>query len=435
MRLELARSAGFCYGVRRAVQMAEMAAEGGRPCVMLGPIIHNRDVIAYLESIGVGLVDTPEEVPPGTAVLIRSHGEGRPVHEALARLGRPVIDATCPNVSRIHQIVSRAEEGGRQVLIIGTRTHPEVAAIAGWCRRPVVREGAEEPGYAAYAAALAARREPVAAPRVVYQGEPGCYSEEAAVGFFGPEVSSRGLAWFPDVFAALERGEADYAVLPVENSSTGSIRQVYDLLAQYNYYVVGECQVKVEHCLMALPGVALEDIHTVYSHEQGLMQCERYLDAHRGWRRVPTLDTAGSAKQVAESGDRTAAAICSRRAAQIYGLHILAEGVNYNAMNHTRFVVVSPVLELRPGRNKISTVFRLPHQSGSLHEILTVFAVQGLNLLKIESRPIPGRGWEYLFFLDFTSDLAAPEMDGVLHELGQLAAEFRILGNFRGYEP
>ena len=144
MRLELARSAGFCYGVRRAVQMAEMAAEEGRPCVMLGPIIHNRDVIAYLESIGVGLVDTPEEVPPGTAVLIRSHGEGRPVHEALARLGRPVIDATCPNVSRIHQIVSRAEEGGRQVLIIGTRTHPEVAAIAGWCRRPVVLEGGAE---------------------------------------------------------------------------------------------------------------------------------------------------------------------------------------------------------------------------------------------------------------------------------------------------
>ena len=144
MRLELARSAGFCYGVRRAVQMAEMAAEGGRQCVMLGPIIHNRDVIAYLESIGVGLVDTPEEVPPGTAVLIRSHGEGRPVHEALARLGRPVIDATCPNVSRIHQIVSRAEEGGRQVLIIGTRTHPEVAAIAGWCRRPVVLEGVAE---------------------------------------------------------------------------------------------------------------------------------------------------------------------------------------------------------------------------------------------------------------------------------------------------
>lgn len=354
------------------------------------------------------------------------------VGEYKQRAGIPVLDA-----GREKQVIAAktalTDDPARKADVAAL--YEEIMAISRRQQRKLVREGAEEPGYAAYAAALAARREPVAAPRVVYQGEPGCYSEEAAVGFFGPEVSSRGLAWFPDVFAALERGEADYAVLPVENSSTGSIRQVYDLLAQYNYYVVGECQVKVEHCLMALPGVALEDIQTVYSHEQGLMQCERYLDAHWGWRRVPTLDTAGSAKQVAESGDRTAAAICSRRAAQIYGLHILAEGVNYNAMNHTRFVVVSPVLELRPGRNKISAVFRLPHQSGSLHEILTVFAVQGLNLLKIESRPIPGRGWEYLFFLDFTGDLAAPEMDGVLHELGQLAAEFRILGNFRGYEP
>ena len=354
------------------------------------------------------------------------------VGEYKQRAGIPVLDA-----GREKQVIAAktalTDDPARKADVAAL--YEEIMAISRRQQRKLVREGAEEPGYAAYAAALAARREPVAAPRVVYQGEPGCYSEEAAVGFFGPEVSSRGLAWFPDVFAALERGEADYAVLPVENSSTGSIRQVYDLLAQYNYYVVGECQVKVEHCLMALPGVALEDIHTVYSHEQGLMQCERYLDAHWGWRRVPTLDTAGSAKQVAESGDRTAAAICSRRAAQIYGLHFLAEGVNYNAMNHTRFVVVSPVLELRPGRNKISAVFRLPHQSGSLHEILTVFAVQGLNLLKIESRPIPGRGWEYLFFLDFTGDLAAPEMDGVLHGLGQLAAEFRILGNFRGYEP
>ena len=354
------------------------------------------------------------------------------VGEYKQRAGIPVLDA-----GREKQVIAAktalTDDPARKADVAAL--YEEIMAISRRQQRKLVREGAEEPGYAAYAAALAARREPVAAPRVVYQGEPGCYSEEAAVGFFGPEVSSRGLAWFPDVFAALERGEADYAVLPVENSSTGSIRQVYDLLAQYNYYVVGECQVKVEHCLMALPGVALEDIQTVYSHEQGLMQCERYLDVHRGRRRVPTLDYAGSAKQLAWSGDRVAAAICSRRAAEIYGLHILAEGVNYNAMNHTRFVVVSPVLELRPGRNKISTVFRLPHQSGSLHEILTVFAVQGLNLLKIESRPIPGRGWEYLFFLDFTGDLAAPEMDGVLHELGQLAAEFRILVNFRGYEP
>ena len=248
-------------------------------------------------------------------------------------------------------------------------------------------------------------------------------------------MNSRGLAWFTDVFAALDAGEADYAVLPVENSSTGSIRQVYDLLAQYRYYIVGEWQVKVEHCLMALPGVTMDDIRTVYSHEQGLMQSERFLDAHRDWHRVPTLDTAGSAKEVAASGDRTAAAICSRRAAQLYGLNILAEKVNYNNANTTRFVVVSPVPEHRTERNKISALFTLPHQSGSLHEILTIFAVQNLNLLKIESRPIPGRNWEYLFFLEFTGDLEAPGMDGVLHELSQLAAGMRILGNFKAYEP
>ena len=313
--------------------------------------------------------------------------------------------------------------------------YESIMAIARRQQRHLVREREDDPGYAAFAAAVENRREPVASPRVVYQGEPGCYSEEAAVDFFGPGVDRRGLPWFPDVFAALERGEADYAVLPVENSSTGSIRQVYDLLAQYSYYVVGECQVEVRHCLMALPGVKLEDIKTVYSHEQGLMQSEKYLDGHRDWKRVPTLDTAGAAKLVAQTGDRTAAAIGPRRAAEIYGLDILAEAINYNSMNHTRFVVVSPVMELRPGRDKISAVFRLPHESGSLHSILTVFAVQGLNLLKLESRPIPGRGWEYLFFLDFTGDVLSPELDGVLHELGQLSAQFRILGNFKGCEP
>lgn len=348
------------------------------------------------------------------------------------RVGIPVLDA-----GREKQVIAAktalTDDPARKVDIAAL--YESIMAISRRQQRHLVREGVEDHGYAAYLADRARAREPVAHPRVVYQGEPGCYSEEAAAGFFGDDVDSKGLPWFNDVFAALERGEADYAVVPVENSSTGSIRQVYDLMAQYRYSIVGEWQVKVEHCLMALPGVDLTDIKTVYSHEQGLMQSEKYLDAHRDWKRVPTLDTAGSAKLVAETGDRTAAAICSRRAAKLYGLHILAEGVNYNSMNHTRFAVVSPVPELRPGRDKISAMFRLPHQSGSLHEILTIFAVQGFNLLKIESRPIPGRGWEYLFFLDFTGDLAAEGMDGVLHELSQLAAEFRILGNYRGYEP
>ena len=353
------------------------------------------------------------------------------VGEYKQRAGIPVLDA-----GREKQVIAAktalTDDPARKADIAAL--YESIMAISRRQQRHLVREGAEDAGYAAWLADLARAREPVARPRVVYQGEPGCYSEEAAAGFFGDDVDSRGLAWFTDVFAALERGEADYAVVPVENSSTGSIRQVYDLMAQYRYSIVGEWQVKVEHCLMALPGVELDQIQTVYSHEQGLMQCEKYLDAHRDWKRVPTLDTAGSAKLVAETGDRTAAAICSRRAARLYGLNILAEGVNYNSMNHTRFAVVSPVPELRAGRDKISAMFRLPHQSGSLHEILTIFAVQGLNLLKIESRPIPGHGWEYLFFLDFTGDLSMDGMDGVLHELSQLAAEFRILGNYKGYE-
>ena len=346
--------------------------------------------------------------------------------------GIPVLDA-----GRERQVIAAktalTDDPARKADVAAL--YESIMAISRRQQRTLVQEGAEDPGFAAYLAALREARLPLEHPRVVYQGEPGAYSEEAAVGFFGPEVESVGLPWVGDVFAALDRREADYAMLPIENSSTGSIRQVYDLLGQYQYYVVGEWQVKVDHCLMALPGVGLDDIKTVYSHEQGLMQSEKFLDEHRDWRRIPTLDTAGSAKQVAETGDRTAAAICSRRAAEIYGLHILKEGVNHNDWNYTRFVVVSPKMELREGRNKISAIFRLPHQSGSLHEILTIFAVQGLNLMKLESRPIPGRSWEYLFFLEFTGDLSAPGMEGVLHELSQLSAEFRLLGNFKGYEP
>ena len=353
------------------------------------------------------------------------------VGEYKQREGIPVLDA-----GREKQVIAAktalTDDPARKADLAAL--YESIMAISRRQQRHLVKEGAEDPGYAAYLADVAKARQPVVHPRVAYQGELGCYSEEATAGYFGPDVNSVGKPWFNDVFAALESGEVDYAVLPVENSSTGSIRQVYDLMAQYHYYIVGEWQVPVEHCLAALPGVELSQIKTVYSHEQGLMQSEKYLDAHRDWKRVPTLDTAGSAKLVAGKGDLTAAAICSKRAAKLYGLNILAERVNHNTMNHTRFAVVSPVPELRPDRNKISAVFRLPHQSGSLHEILTIFAVQGLNLLKIESRPIPGRGFEYLFFLDFTGDLTAPGMDGVLHELSQLATEVRILGNYKAWE-
>jgi chorismate mutase/prephenate dehydratase len=312
-----------------------------------------------------------------------------------------------------------------------TLLYETIMGISRRQQREIVREGAEEPNFARFQAAYEQLRQPVENPRVVYQGEPGAYSEEAARNFFGPQVEAKGLRQFEDVFLAIQSGQADYGVLPIENNSTGAIRQVYDLLSQYEFYLVGETTVRVEHCLMAPKGATLDTITHVYSHEQGLFQSEPFLNEHPTWIKTPLEDTAGSAKYVAQTGDITKAAICSARSAEIYGLEILAHGVNYSSINTTRFVVVSPCMELRPGADKISTIVTTPHESGCLHEILTIFAVNGLNMVKLESRPIQGHSWEYMFFLEFTGNLAAPEMDGVLHELAQTAGELRVLGNFK----
>ena len=305
-----------------------------------------------------------------------------------------------------------------------------IMALSRRQQRDMMGQGADNPGILRWREALAAQRQPVTGPRVVYQGVPGAYSEQASLDFFGPGVRAQGLEQFEDCFLALREGRADYAVLPIENSSTGAIRQIYDLLTQYECYVVGEATVRVEHCLMALPGATLDGITHVYSHEQGLFQCERYLHAHPGWKQVPQADTAGSARMVARSGDLTKAAICSARAAELYGLEILARAINHNTQNTTRFVVVSPRLELRPGADKVSTLFVLPHEAGSLHEVLTAFSVHGLNMVKLESRPLPGRSWEYMFFLEFTGAPEDPAVSDALHELAQTTGEFRVLGWF-----
>ncbi len=283
-------------------------------------------------------------------------------------------------------------------------------------------------------AAWAACRVPPAHPRVLYQGEPGAYAEEAAVRFFGPDCRRTHTATWEDIFAALRDGQADYGVLPIENSSTGSINQVYDLLAQYGAYIVGEQVIRVDHCLMAPRGASLDSVQLVCSHEQGLFQCEDYLKAHPDWQRRAMLNTAAAAKWVADKGEISLAAIGSRHAAKLYGLTVLAEGINSNRENFTRFVVVSPLPELREGRNKISAMFTLAHESGTLHRVMTVFATGGLNLMKLESRPIPGRSWEYRFFADFTGDLAAYGMDSILREMSQCAATLRILGNYKSDE-
>ena len=350
------------------------------------------------------------------------------------RVGRYKAEHNLPVLDQERErqvLLDKGDLAGEELRPAVTTLFQTIMALSRRQQRDMLKEGADNPGLRRYLDARAHVRPPVKSPRVVYQGVPGAYSEQACLNFFGPHGNAQGVEQFEHAFQALRDGRADYAVLPIENSSTGAIRQIYDLLSQYEYFIVGETTVRVEHCLMALPGATLDTIAQVYSHEQGLFQCEQYLAAHPNWRAVPQADTAGSAQMVAASGDVTKAAICSERAAQLYGLNILARGINHNSQNTTRFVVVSPRMELREGADKISTVFILPHEAGSLHEILTIFAVQGLNMVKLESRPLPQRSWEYMFFLEFNGHLDQQVTADVLHELAQTTGDFRVLGNFR----
>ena len=346
------------------------------------------------------------------------------VGEYKAARGLPVLDR-----SRERQVLSaKAALAGDELRADITTLFETIMAISRRQQQAIV---GDESWLAGHRAAWSACRVPPADPRVLYQGEPGAYAEEAAVRFFGPGARRANAPLWEDIFIALREGRADYGVLPIENSSTGSINQVYDLLSQYGAFIVGEQVIRVEHCLMAPAGASLDSIRLVCSHEQGLFQCEEFLKAHPDWKRRAMPNTAAAAKWVADCGDTGCAAIGSHHAADLYGLAVLAEGVNTNRENFTRFVVVSPLPELREGRNKISATFTLAHESGSLHRIMTVFAAGGLNLMKLESRPIPGRSWEYRFFADFTGDLAAYGMDSILREMSQSAETLRILGNYK----
>ena len=273
-------------------------------------------------------------------------------------------------------------------------------------------------------------RDVVKNPRVVYQGTPGAYSEMAARNFFGTEVNSVGLHQFEDCFVELKNGEADYAVLPLENSFTGAIRQVYELLAKYECFMVGETTVPIEHCLVALPGASLDSIEAVFSHEQGIFQCEKFLNNYPDWERVPYADTAGSAKMVSESGDIHKAAICSSRAAELYGLQILKPSIQTKENNTTRFVVVSPMVELREGRDKLCLAFVVKHEADSLHRVLSIFANHGLKLIHIESRPVIESNWEYAYFVELTGNLTDPGMEDIMLAVKDRTTYFRIFGNY-----
>jgi chorismate mutase/prephenate dehydratase len=265
--------------------------------------------------------------------------------------------------------------------------------------------------------------------RVVFQGAEGAYSQAAMMKYFGDEVASFNVDTFRDAMLAIDEGSADFAVLPIENSSAGIVSEIYDLLVEFENYIVGEQIIKIEHCLMATPGTKLEDIKTVYSHPQSLMQSSHYL-FEKGWQQISMKNNAFAAKKVADEKDKTQAAIASEMAAKIYGLDILEKGVNDLKTNSTRFIIVTNQKVFASNASKISLCFEIDHESGTLYRALSHLMYNGLNMNKIESRPLAGRNWEYRFFLDFEGKLTDSAVKNALRGLREETRNMKILGNY-----
>lgn len=266
--------------------------------------------------------------------------------------------------------------------------------------------------------------------RVVFQGAEGSYSQAAMEQFFGEEVDSFHVDTFRQAMCSLEEGRADYAVLPIENSTAGIVSEIYDLLVEFENYIVGEQIIKIEHCLLGTKEATLSDVQTVYSHPQSLMQSAGFLNDHPQWKQVSLLNNAFAARKVKEEGDKTQAAIASEKAAQIYDLQILQKCVNQADNNSTRFIVVTNRKIFLENAEKISLCFEIPHQSGSLYHILSHFIYNNLNMTKIESRPIPERNWEYRFFIDFDGNLKSSAVRNTLRGLREETTNMKILGNY-----
>ncbi|MBQ7614174.1 MAG: prephenate dehydratase [Butyrivibrio sp.] len=266
--------------------------------------------------------------------------------------------------------------------------------------------------------------------RVCYQGAEGAYSELATKKFFGDGINCFHVDSFRDAFGALEDGSADYAVLPIENSTAGIVSEIYDLLTEYENYIVGEQIIEIRHCLLGLPEAEVSDIKTVFAHPQALMQSSRFLAERADIKQVGMKNNAFAAKKVAEDKDKSQAAIAGENAAEVYGLKILKEGINQADSNSTRFIIVTNQKVYLKDAKKISLCLEIPHEAGSLYHIMSHFIYNNLNMTKIESRPIEDRNWEYRFFIDFDGNLEDSGVKNALRGLREEARMMKILGNY-----
>ena len=270
--------------------------------------------------------------------------------------------------------------------------------------------------------------------RVAFQGEPGAFSEAAAIQLLGESITIVPRPTFEGMFRSITDEAADAILAPVENSLAGSVVRVFDLLLESRLAIVAETILPIEMQLIALQGASLDNIRSVASHPMALAQCERFFAAHPQWKRIPAEDTAGSVREAISAGDKSRAAIAGRRAAEHYRASILAERIQDNAENFTRFVLLVPEKEaaswLTKDARKTSLAMRLAHRPGALLASLEPFAKHGVNLLKIESRPIHGRPWEYQFFVDVEAEDAA-NLDHALAEVRKATSELRVLGRYK----
>jgi prephenate dehydratase len=264
--------------------------------------------------------------------------------------------------------------------------------------------------------------------RVAYQGEPGAFSEEAGLAYFSA-VEMVPQESFEDVFTAVATKSCQSGFIPIENSLAGSIHENYDLLLRHELHIVGEYFLRVRHCLIGFPQVELPEINLVISHRQALGQCAGYL-RQLNLKAMPVYDTAGSVKILKESGERGTAAIASKRAAAIYGMQILQEGIEDNPENYTRFLEIAPEPVVPKGSAKTSIVFSLQNQPGALFKALSVFALRDIDLTKIESRPLAGKPWEYLFYVDFLGGLDDSNIQRAVDHLSEYAMMLRMLGSY-----
>ena len=265
--------------------------------------------------------------------------------------------------------------------------------------------------------------------RVVFQGAEGAFSQAAMIQYFGEGINSFHVDTFRDAFCAIEEGSADFAVLPIENSTAGIVSEIYDLLVEFENYIVGEQIIRIEHCLLGLPGTKMDEIKTVYSHPQSLMQSARFLSQHE-WRQISLPNNAFAARKVAEDGDRSQAAIAGEYAGKVYGLEVLKKPVNQSATNSTRFIINTNQKIFLKDAKKISICFEVPNESGSLYHMLSHFIYNNLNMTRIESRPLEGRNWEYRFFIDFDGNLEDSAVKNALRGLRDEARNMRVLGNY-----